>query len=107
MTNVDVPAGSGQRSSGRTLGEPVVIIDNVQKSFGQNVVLKDVSLTVHKSEVVVICGRSGSGTGLPYPAAADRVDPARNAGGLRPGCILSQAHRGSDGWFAASRTANS
>lgn len=45
----------------RKLGEPIVIIDNVQKSFGNNHVLKEVSLSVRKGEVVVICGRSGSG----------------------------------------------
>lgn len=45
----------------RTLGEPIVMIENVQKSFGDNHVLKDVSLSVRKGEVVVICGRSGSG----------------------------------------------
>ena len=39
----------------------MVIIDSVQKSFGDNHVLKDISLTIHKGEVVVICGRSGSG----------------------------------------------
>ena len=45
----------------RALGEPIVVIDNVEKYFGSNHVLKDVSLTVHQGEVVVICGRSGSG----------------------------------------------
>jgi ABC-type polar amino acid transport system ATPase subunit len=38
-----------------------VIIEKVRKSFGDNQVLRDVSLTVRKGEVVVICGRSGSG----------------------------------------------
>ena len=45
----------------KTLGEPVVIIENVRKAFGDNLVLRDVSMTVRKGEVVVICGRSGSG----------------------------------------------
>ncbi|MEM1266949.1 MAG: amino acid ABC transporter ATP-binding protein [Pseudomonadota bacterium] len=45
----------------RALGEPVVIIDDVSKAFHGTPVLKGVSLTVQKSEVVVICGRSGSG----------------------------------------------
>ncbi len=45
----------------KTLGEPVVIIENVRKAFGDNEVLRDVSMTIRKSEVVVICGRSGSG----------------------------------------------
>lgn len=48
-------------SSGKSLGEPIVIIDGVEKHFGENHVLKDVSLTVRRGEVVVICGRSGSG----------------------------------------------
>lgn len=45
----------------KTLGEPIVIIEKVQKAFGANHVLRNVSLTVRKGEVVVICGRSGSG----------------------------------------------
>lgn len=51
----------GERNATKMTGEPIVIIDNVEKSFGDNHVLKDVSLSVHKGEVVVICGRSGSG----------------------------------------------
>ncbi|MEM6325199.1 MAG: amino acid ABC transporter ATP-binding protein [Pseudomonadota bacterium] len=43
------------------LGEPIVIIEHVEKRFGRNHVLKDISLTVRRGEVVVICGRSGSG----------------------------------------------
>ncbi|MEM6381932.1 MAG: amino acid ABC transporter ATP-binding protein [Pseudomonadota bacterium] len=49
------------RSKSRSLGEPVIMIASVEKSFASNHVLKDVSLTVRKGEVVVICGRSGSG----------------------------------------------
>jgi ABC-type polar amino acid transport system ATPase subunit len=61
MNQQDLPAQNRRRSSDRALGEPIVVIDGVEKSFHGNHVLKDVSLTVHKSEVVVICGRSGSG----------------------------------------------
>lgn len=51
-----------ERTNGyRTLGDPIVMIENVQKSFADNHVLKNVSLSVRKGEVVVICGRSGSG----------------------------------------------
>jgi ABC-type polar amino acid transport system ATPase subunit len=51
-----------ERTTGnRTLGEAIVMIENVEKSFGDNHVLKDVSLSVRTGEVVVICGRSGSG----------------------------------------------
>ncbi len=48
-------------SAGRSLGEPIVEITNVDKWFGANHVLRDVSLTVRQGEVVVLCGRSGSG----------------------------------------------
>lgn len=61
MTQQDPAPHPKGRASARTIGEPIVMIDSVQKTFGDNHVLKDVSLTVHKSEVVVICGRSGSG----------------------------------------------
>lgn len=36
-------------------------VKNVEKSFGDNQVLKDVNLSVNKGDVVVILGPSGSG----------------------------------------------
>ncbi|VEF49521.1 amino acid ABC transporter ATP-binding protein [Bacillus freudenreichii] len=39
----------------------VIKLQNIKKSFNDNVVLKDISFTVEKSEVVVIMGPSGSG----------------------------------------------
>ena len=41
--------------------EVVVSIKNLQKVFGDNVVLRDIDLDVHKGEVVVVLGPSGSG----------------------------------------------
>ncbi|MDQ3050460.1 MAG: ATP-binding cassette domain-containing protein [Bacteroidota bacterium] len=41
--------------------DPVIEISNVYKSFGDNKVLIDFSLTVHKGENVVVLGKSGSG----------------------------------------------
>lgn len=41
--------------------EVVVRIEGLQKAFGDNVVLRDVNLQVHRGEVVVILGPSGSG----------------------------------------------
>lgn len=41
--------------------EVVVQIRGLQKSFGDNVVLRDVNLEVHRGEVVVVLGPSGSG----------------------------------------------
>ena len=43
------------------LGEPVVVVEGVEKAFGSFVVLKDVSLTVRRGETVCIIGPSGSG----------------------------------------------
>ena len=40
---------------------PVIELRHIQKHFGALHVLKDISLTVHKGEVVVIIGPSGSG----------------------------------------------
>ena len=50
---------TGRRS--KTLGDPIVEITDVHKSFHGNHVLKGVSLAVRQSEVMVIAGRSGSG----------------------------------------------
>jgi len=42
-------------------GEAVVRVENLHKYFGHLEVLKGISMEVHKGEVVVIFGRSGSG----------------------------------------------
>ena len=44
-----------------SVGDPLVVLDEVNKYFGSLHVLKDISLTVHKGEVVVVLGPSGSG----------------------------------------------
>ena len=41
--------------------ETIISIKNLWKSFGKNVVLKGINLTVNKGEDLVILGRSGSG----------------------------------------------
>ena len=43
------------------LGEPLVVLSEVQKHFGALHVLKDINLSVRKGEVVVVLGPSGSG----------------------------------------------
>ena len=46
----------------RDLSDEIVIqISGVNKWYGQFHVLKDIDLTVHKGERIVICGPSGSG----------------------------------------------
>ncbi|MEB3100954.1 amino acid ABC transporter ATP-binding protein [Ferviditalea candida] len=39
----------------------MILLKNIRKSFGENTVLKDITLEVQKGEVVVIIGPSGSG----------------------------------------------
>jgi polar amino acid transport system ATP-binding protein len=43
------------------LGAPVVVIDRIEKRFGELVVLHDISLSVARGECVCIIGPSGSG----------------------------------------------
>jgi glutamate transport system ATP-binding protein len=52
------PDVTGAASSSRT---PVVVVENVNKHFGDLHVLKDINLTVGKGDVVVVLGPSGSG----------------------------------------------
>ncbi len=42
-------------------GEPLVVMEGVNKYFGPLHVLQDINLTVHRGEVVVVIGPSGSG----------------------------------------------
>src|SRR4051794_7971786 len=42
-------------------GAPLVVVENVQKHYGDFQALTDINLTVNKGEVVVVIGPSGSG----------------------------------------------
>ncbi len=42
-------------------GEPLVVLDHVEKWYGDLHVLQDINLTVNRGEVVVVIGPSGSG----------------------------------------------
>jgi len=48
-------------ASETTTGEPLVVLDGVNKWYGQLHVLQDINLTINKGEVVVVIGPSGSG----------------------------------------------
>ncbi|WP_370655299.1 amino acid ABC transporter ATP-binding protein [Microbacterium terrisoli] len=60
MTNPDDAAPPTSNISVRR-GDPLVVIENVQKHYGDFQALKDIDLTVHRGEVVVVIGPSGSG----------------------------------------------
>ncbi|WP_439541010.1 amino acid ABC transporter ATP-binding protein [Hyphomicrobium sp.] len=57
MTASPLPPSASPRSG----KAPAVLIENVQKWFGDFHVLRDISLTVKEGEKIVICGPSGSG----------------------------------------------
>ena len=48
-------------SAAHALGAPVVVVTNIEKRFGDLVVLSDVSLTVARGETICVIGPSGSG----------------------------------------------
>lgn len=43
------------------MAEEMLKIDHITKSYGEKVILNDLSLTVHKGEVIVVIGPSGCG----------------------------------------------
>ena len=45
----------------QTVRNPVIVVKNVNKSFGDNHVLKDFNMSVYPGENLVILGKSGSG----------------------------------------------
>ncbi len=60
MTSVEGEQGEGEAIQAAE-GEPLVVLDGVNKWFGDLHVLKEIDLTVHRGEVVVVIGPSGSG----------------------------------------------
>ena len=70
-------------------GEPLVELRQIRKSFGDNLVLDDVDLSIGRGEVIVIAGASGSGkstmlrciNGLEAVDSGEVVFDGRNVGG--------------------------
>ena len=62
-------------------GEIIIDIGHVRKSFGQNTVLKDISLQVKKGETVVTLGKSGTGKSVTLKCIVGLVTP--DAGKVR------------------------
>jgi glutamate transport system ATP-binding protein len=62
MATPDAPAAAPRTSNINVRrGEPLVVIDHVDKHFGELHVLKDINSVVNRGEVVVVIGPSGSG----------------------------------------------
>jgi glutamate transport system ATP-binding protein len=53
--------GVGGAAGGLATAEPLVVLDHVDKWFGQLHVLQDINLSIRRGEVVVVIGPSGSG----------------------------------------------
>lgn len=71
--------------------EPVIVINDLHKSFGELDVLKGVTLTVNKGENVAVLGKSGSGksvlikilVGLLKPEKGEVIVLGKNVGELK------------------------
>ncbi|TVR09027.1 MAG: amino acid ABC transporter ATP-binding protein [Salinarimonadaceae bacterium] len=81
--NADTADTSVASEPAKTLGEPIIVIEDVRKSFAGLEVLKGVSLTVRQSEVVVLAGRSGSGKST-LLRCIDQLEPI-DSGTIRVG----------------------
>lgn len=60
-------------------GQPIVVVSSVEKRFGDNVVLRDMSMTVGKGETVCIIGPSGSGKSTLLRCINALVTPTRGS----------------------------
>ena len=61
MPNPDSQAAPRTSNIDVRRGQPLVVVSDVQKHYGDFQALKDVDLTVNRGEVVVVIGPSGSG----------------------------------------------
>jgi peptide/nickel transport system ATP-binding protein len=52
---------TGEFAAAAKAGEVVIAVDNVNATYGQNHVLHDIDVTVHRNECVALVGESGSG----------------------------------------------
>jgi glutamate transport system ATP-binding protein len=65
---------TAQREAETSGGGPLVVLENVNKFFGELHVLKDIDLTIHRGEVVVVIGPSGGGKST-LCRAINRLEP--------------------------------
>ncbi|ACU60782.1 ABC transporter ATP-binding protein [Chitinophaga pinensis] len=55
--------------------EVVIRIEHLKKSFGDNEVLKDINLELHRGENIVVLGRSGQGKSVTIQCIAGLLEP--------------------------------
>jgi glutamate transport system ATP-binding protein len=61
MTDASTDVAGQEARTRPQPGQPLVVLEGVNKYFGELHVLQDVNLTIHRGEVVVVIGPSGSG----------------------------------------------
>jgi phospholipid/cholesterol/gamma-HCH transport system ATP-binding protein len=65
-----------EKKTSAAAGDEVVIrIEHLKKSFGDNEVLKDINLELHKGENIVVLGRSGQGKSVTIQCIAGLLEP--------------------------------
>lgn len=72
-------SGEEKYSTETLIENPVLRLDNICKSFGNNQVLRNFSLTLNKSENMVILGRSGSGKSVLIKCIIGLIKPDSGA----------------------------
>jgi phospholipid/cholesterol/gamma-HCH transport system ATP-binding protein len=55
--------------------EPAIKIEHLRKSFGENVVLRDINITINKGESVVVLGKSGTGKSVLIKCLVGLIQP--------------------------------
>jgi glutamate transport system ATP-binding protein len=61
MTDTSTDSAAHPAPARSRPGQPLVVLEGVNKYFGDLHVLQDINLTIHRGEVVVVIGPSGSG----------------------------------------------
>jgi phospholipid/cholesterol/gamma-HCH transport system ATP-binding protein len=75
METIKHAAAAKKKSSEKKKDEVVIHIKGVKKSFGEKVVLKNISLDVYRGENVVVLGRSGSGKSVTIQCVVGKLIP--------------------------------
>ena len=61
MSEMNIGIKSGKDRYKMSRDSEILRVEHLKKAYGENVILKDISLSVHEGEVVVIVGPSGCG----------------------------------------------